>query len=127
MARVLLGWELGGGLGHVANLLPLAHELARLGHEPVFALRDISEPWPLLSATGYRIFQAPWLRDRPNLTGGRPFRARSYADILAYNGFDEPGVLQSLVSAWDRLLETIDPELVVIEHAPALCLAWRQK
>jgi hypothetical protein len=36
MGIVLLSWELGGGAGHLINLLPLAKGLAARGHK-VFA------------------------------------------------------------------------------------------
>ena len=42
MARILLTWELGGGLGHLMNLRPLAEGLTRRGHRVVAALRDLS-------------------------------------------------------------------------------------
>lgn len=36
---VLLAWELGGGMGHIQRLLPIAVELAAREHRVVFALR----------------------------------------------------------------------------------------
>jgi UDP:flavonoid glycosyltransferase YjiC (YdhE family) len=36
MSTILLTWELGGGLGHLVNLLPLARELSQRGNR-VFA------------------------------------------------------------------------------------------
>jgi hypothetical protein len=42
MARVLLTWELGGGLGHLMNLRPLAVALAARGHRVFLAAGDLS-------------------------------------------------------------------------------------
>ena len=38
MKRILIGWEAGQGLGHLAIVAPIAKRLAWLGHEVVFAL-----------------------------------------------------------------------------------------
>ena len=45
MARILLAWELGGGLGHVTRLEPLARELVRQGHDvKLFTSGDSARP-----------------------------------------------------------------------------------
>jgi hypothetical protein len=43
MATALLTWELGGGLGHLHNLLPAARGLHSLGHRVVLALQDVTK------------------------------------------------------------------------------------
>jgi len=40
--RIVLTWELGGGLGHMMNLRPLAAELVARGHEVFIAAGDLS-------------------------------------------------------------------------------------
>ena len=83
MGTVLLGWELGDGLGHVTKLLEIAHELAAHGHSPVLALKDFVVARPLLRDVPFPILQAPiWWQPVPP-----SFRASSYADILALKGF----------------------------------------
>ena len=42
MATILLTWELGGGLGHLANLGPIAGLLTDRGHRVCAALRHPS-------------------------------------------------------------------------------------
>ena len=42
VARILFTWELGGGLGHLANMAPLAEGLAQAGHQVYVALRDLT-------------------------------------------------------------------------------------
>jgi UDP:flavonoid glycosyltransferase YjiC (YdhE family) len=42
VARILLAWELGGDYGHLMSFLTLAREFARRGHEPIFALRELT-------------------------------------------------------------------------------------
>ncbi len=119
MATVLLGWELGGGLGHVGALLDVAHSLAERGHEPVLALKDVVEPLPVLKGVPYRILQAPvWTTEPPP-----GFLAASYADILAIRGYADADGLGALVAAWQGLIELTGAALVVCESAPTLALA----
>lgn len=119
---VLLGWELGGGLGHVQPLLTLARELAGHGHRPVFALRELVRPWALLKDTGYTVLPAPFWTG-PVTTKG-PFAA-SFADILAWCGFASVDGLAPVVQAWMGILDLVRPDLVLADHAPSLCLATR--
>jgi len=121
MARILLGWELGSGLGHVATLLPVAKALAQHGHEPVFVIRNLVETWPLLGNSGFTVLQAPLFFAH----GGESFtqRTRSYADILAACGYNDMETLEPLVRAWRNLIDQVNPDLVIAEHAPTLSLA----
>lgn len=123
MARFLLGWELGTGLGHVATLVPLAQALRGRGHEVTLVLRDTVTTWPVLRGTGLRVLQAPAGPVRTTRPGARPFAARTYADILHWHGYDTPDVLLPLVLGWRELLDLLRPDRVVAEHAPTLCVA----
>lgn len=123
MARILLGWEAGGGFGHVACLLPVARALLARGHEVVLALRDPVGTWPMLRGAGLTVLPAPYLGDRPQFNGGRPFHARSYVDILAFQGFDDMDAVEPVARAWRELVEMVQPQLVIAEHAPTLCVA----
>ena len=42
MASILLGWELGNGIGYARRLSDIADRLGAEGHKPVLALRDPS-------------------------------------------------------------------------------------
>ena len=119
MGTALLGWELGGGLGHVGKLLEVARGLADLGHTPVLALKDLAVARPLLRGVPYRVIQAPvW-----PLASAANFQASSYADILAERGYAEPEGLGLLVGAWQSLIDLTGAGVVVCDHAPTLCLA----
>lgn len=120
MARILLGWELGFGLGHIANLLPVAEALADRGHEPILVVRDVVGIWPLVRDSRLTILPAPIFFDRPHIP---EVGFRSYADLLAVHGYDDPEALEPMVRAWQQLIESTQPQLVVAEHAPTLCLA----
>lgn len=117
---VLLGWELGGGLGHVTPLLRMADVLAGEGFAPVLALRNLVEPCDLLRDVPYPVVPAPVARPRPTETA---FLAGSYADILAVQGYNDPDRLAALVRGWDGLIDLVRPALVVADHSPTLCLA----
>ena len=117
---VLLGWELGGGLGHAGPLLSLARALATKGCRPVLVWRDVVQPWSLLRGESFPVFQAPFWQPRPS---PQPFQAAGYADILAVNGYGSADDLRPLVEAWQAILNEVRPALVVCDHAPTLCLA----
>ncbi len=119
---VFIGWELGGGMGHVQQLLRQAHALAGRGMRPVLAVRDLIEPLPLLRASPFPVVQAP-LYSAAGRVAPPGFVARSYADILATHGFADAEHLLAMVQAWLALLDLVRPALVVADHAPTLCLA----
>ena len=116
-----MGWELGAGLGHVQPLLSVAKALAGRGHQPVFAVKNLLEAAPLLGAEPFTVLQAPQWPPRPQ--GAKPFRASSYADILAIRGFADADELFPLVRAWQALIDLVRPDLIVCDHSPTLCLA----
>lgn len=121
MATVLLGWELGDGLGHVQRLLQVARGLAAHGHRCVFALRNVVDPAPLLDDESFMVLPAPVCPVHSLVL--RNFHAASYADILAASGFGSAADLYALTTAWQRLIEMVRPELIVGDHSPTLCLA----
>jgi len=119
---VLLGWELGDGLGHVQPLLRLANALAARGFRPVLALRDLIGPRPLLRDCPFPVIQAP-LYSAAGRAAPSGFVARSYADILAVHGFADGDHLLAMTQAWLALLDLVRPAVVVADHSPTLCLA----
>ncbi len=114
-----MGWELGGGLGHVKTLLGVGRELAKHGHEPVFALRNVVEPGPLLRDAGFPLLPVPvW----PKVLRNKIFLAANFADILGVRGFANADDLEMMVRAWQGLLDVVRPKLIVCDHSPTLCL-----
>ena len=118
MARVLLGWELGDGLGHVSRLLPIALKLREASHECLFAVRNLAAPFRTLEAQGFKVLQAPYaMVHRTKAPMG------SLADILASVGFSDAEALLPLVQAWEDLATTLKVDLIVADYSPALCLS----
>lgn len=121
-----MGWENGGGFGHVAQMRPIARALTERGHQVVMSLRDVVETAPMLKEERYPIFQGPhWSRPAPNNSRGRPFSAATYSDILAVSGFANANDLAAMVRAWDAIFEIVRPDIVLSEYAPILVLAAR--
>jgi len=58
MATILLTWELGGGLGHLVNLVPLARRFCESGHRVFAALRDMSRAETLFAGMGVSYLRA---------------------------------------------------------------------
>ncbi|HVG81865.1 MAG TPA: nucleotide disphospho-sugar-binding domain-containing protein [Methylomirabilota bacterium] len=122
MARILLGWELGNGIGYARRLAAIADRLMEAGHEPVLALR---EPKALPDPT-HPVLQAPLVvgRLRP---GTRGFVPAGFTDLIAVNGFGSHDHLLELVAGWQAVLDEARPDLVIAEYAPVLVMAaWRR-
>lgn len=123
MARILLGWELGGGAGHHVKLRGIAAELVARGHEPVLAMQQTDALDPALPC-----WQAP-LWPGQVLARARPVARLpvTMGDILATLGLDNEDAVRALVAAWDRVIRAVDPDLVLAEFAPGLLLAARAR
>jgi UDP:flavonoid glycosyltransferase YjiC (YdhE family) len=121
MSRILLAWEVGAAYGHLMRFAVLARELARRGHEPVFALRDLGHADVLLRDDPFRVFQAPvWL----GAVSGLPPPA-GLAETLLRMGFLHPQALSGLCRAWRTLIDAVAPDLILCDYAPSALLATR--
>lgn len=124
MARILLGWELGANRGHAVRLAILARSLREHGHDIVFAVSRL-DTMRNVKLAGEEIWQAP-LSSRL-LVGAPPVAgpAAGMGDILARVGFDDSGIVASVVSGWRQLFGVVHPDLVIADFAPFLLLAAR--
>jgi hypothetical protein len=116
---VLLAWELGSDLGHIARLRPVARALVRCGHKVVLAARNLENVAGLPERV--RVIQAP-ATDAVPVT----YRIRepvTFADILYNSGAGSAGVLPSLVDAWHEILDRVEPDVVVHDFSPFALLA----
>src|SRR3546814_15079323 len=69
MAHILVGYELGGGHGHVHRLMPLVRALEQRGHRVTFFLRNIRENAGLLSRERRAVLPVPDLRSEERRVG----------------------------------------------------------
>jgi UDP:flavonoid glycosyltransferase YjiC (YdhE family) len=121
MARVLMVWEMGSGMGHMDRMLITARALRDRGHEVRMALRDLSRAHTRVSADGFMMMQTPvWLPQMAN-----PPRLGNYAAVLASAGWLSPVGLAGLVVGWRSLFALNQPDLIICDHAPTAVLASR--
>jgi UDP:flavonoid glycosyltransferase YjiC (YdhE family) len=121
MATVLLTWELGGGLGHLMNLRPVAAELLRRGHRVFAALRDLSLAREILGDSGVVYLQAPFKHQRMQ----EIHPCCTFAHILHNIGFSNVDELTTMTGAWRQLFEHVRADLIVFDHSPTALLAAR--
>ena len=121
MSRILYAWELGGGYGHVGSFLPLALALRDRGHEVVCAVRDLRSAQAFLGLHGIEAHQAPiWLHAPPGIPP-----PVNYSEMLFEVGFLDSRGLTGMVRGWRSLLTRVDPDLLLVDHAPTCLLAAR--
>lgn len=122
MAHVHLTWEMGGGLGHVGRLKPLALALQARGHRVSLSLRDLVQTQRVLGDLDAPKFQAPvWLHKAMGL----PPTLASLAEVLLAGGYLEASAVKGLVDGWRALFGLLQPDLLVADYAPTAVLAAR--
>jgi UDP:flavonoid glycosyltransferase YjiC (YdhE family)/Flp pilus assembly protein TadD len=119
MQRILLTWELGLNLGHLARLLPLAEALKQRGHAVLVAARDLTAAAQVLAPAGISFVQAPHLAHGHPL----PHRAAGYSDILRAQGWGDVATLRGLSEGWINLYRMFRPDLIVADYSPTAILA----
>ena len=118
---VLFCWELGAGLGHMMQVLPLARDLAAEGHTVYIAVRDVAAATAVFGGAGVRFLQAPLYTPRV----ARFPRQLNFAQLLANLGFSDDFDLFGLVCAWRNLMQMVRPDLIVFDHSPMALVAAR--
>ena len=121
MSKILLAWEVGADYGHLMRYVLLARELARRGHEPVLALKDLTHVETLLRGEPWTVLQAPvW---QAQVSGLAP--PEGFAETLLRIGFLHPQALAGVVRAWRALVAMVAPDMVLFDYAPTALLATR--
>ena len=116
---VLITWELGEGLGHLATLKAISELLPEKEFEVCVAVRDLSQAHVFFKDSQVKIVQAPlWL---PEIRMQRP--VAGLADLLLTKGYLQPQTLRSLVGAWRNLIAMIKPDLLITNYSPTAMLA----
>jgi hypothetical protein len=118
---VLIAWELGMGLGHLMQMMPLARDLTTRGHCVVVALRHLERAADVFGTAGVFFMQAPYRSPGPKLGG----RVVGFAQLLANLGFGDDNELFGLASAWRNLIRSVGPDLIVCDYSPTALLAAR--
>ena len=119
MQPVLVVWEHGGNLGHLARLLPVAQALRERGHAVVFAVAQPRAVAPLLAGTGVSIVQAPQVLLPLSFTTS----ATCPADIWLRCGFASPPHAKVCVEQWLSLFDQLQPASVLVDASPVALYA----
>ena len=121
--RILLGWELGAGLGHVNRLKVVADRLRADGAEISVALQDLRRA-DIFTDAGYSVVQGPVWK-MPTDPALRKIPTHSFADVLKIIGLANDQALAARIDGWRGLFDLARPDLVIGDFAPALTLAAR--
>ncbi len=117
--NLLLAWELGGGLGHVARLQGLGRLLREDGHKLTYAFRNPGAAAQLRQSDLDHAHPAPVMTVMP----GSRRAAYDYADLLLLRGYESTERLHQKVAGWLDLIRTSGAECIIADHAPTACLA----
>ena len=121
MRRIVFAWELGGGLGHIQYDLPLAKKLQERGHEVICIMKHVIDAEKVFGQHGIKVLQAPvWQVQIKKLDN-----TFSYAETLFNQGYLIKGALLSMTKAWRGLFDIINPDLLIVDHAPTALIAAR--
>lgn len=133
MARVLMTWEFGAGLGHLNRLLPVAARLRAQGHDITIAVPapaavraivdnalartvPLDRP-PLVSLTASPFWPGP------TDPAARKVPTHTLADVLKLFGYHDLERLRAMAARWDSLVGDTRPDLIVSDFCPTLTLA----
>ncbi len=122
MARILLTWELGGGLGHLVPLRDIARELIVQGHQIALAARELTDVPMVFSDLPIALFQAPF---QQGICPGGVNPAATFAHILFNTGFGNPISIQAHCHAWQSIFKAWNPDFALFDHSPMAMLAAR--
>ena len=109
--KILMGWELGAGLGHVNRLKVIADRLREDGAEITVVLQDFARA-DIFMAAGYPVLPGPhWpMPTNPEI---RKIPTNNFADVLKIIGLSVETALQARVTAWQTLLTITGADLAV--------------
>jgi len=122
MKRVILAWELGGGLGHLVHIRSLAKQFLAMGHEVYVALMDSSRAKSVFSGMDVKLLQTPF---RSEYRSRQIIPPMSFTQLINNNGFSSSAELEGLVRSWRTLYELARPDVICFDYCPAALVAAR--
>ena len=128
--RVLIAWELGGGLGHLTRLQPLVASLVETGFEVTLAVPSFHNLKDALggligSQRRLRVIQAPVPKPLDPAEFPPP-AVHTLADVLVRRGLHIPERLFTAANHWHHILNSIKPSLTVSDFSPVLNFVTRK-
>ncbi len=125
MARVLMAWECGGGLGHVTVINPLAERLVAQGHDVTLAAANLGAARKIVTDPRIRILPSACIY-MPRVPGAFQ-RLDSFAHTINNSSLGNVDILDGLVSGWHSIFQLVKPDLLVCDHSPSALVAARQE
>lgn len=116
-------------MGHAVTLTQIARSLLGRGHEVDLVWRELGAAVATLGAMlqhpRLRLWAAPVWRglSSPDM----PDPPRSHADLLCFSGYLDVAALTAQVKAWQDMLQTLKPDVLVTDHAPGALLAAKAR
>ena len=114
MRHILIVWELGGNLGHLARLHLTAQALAEKGIQVTFAVRNYADAAPWLAERGWPCVKAP----RTASHGWDTSTPVGHADWFLCEGFEQRDQVQTLVHEWAVVMDRLQPDALLLDFAP---------
>lgn len=115
MARILIAWELGSGLGHALPLRMLADRLHADGHQVFVAARDLLTLRRVFADSVHALLPLPFF---PGLLLP-PRQLNALSDVIWFEaGGHAADAVAVQFAAWRGLLRALAPDLMVTDAAP---------
>ncbi len=118
--QITFCWELGGGLGHLGPIHPLAQSLNKRGLDVAVISRDLQRAEKLFSSDLATVHQAPYGNVEKQERIDAP---ANYAEMLHNSGWSGKEQLENLVDSWRELFGHLRPDYVICDHSPTARLA----
>lgn len=119
MATLLIGTEVGEGMGHVAPWLDLCAQALQEGHAVHMAGPDMRVLHQCISS---RLPVTVWAAPSVQPLQGQP-PPKSWPALLVSLGYAQAPWLSGAALAWAAILDAVQPDTVLCDYAPALMLA----
>jgi rhamnosyltransferase subunit B len=121
--RVLLGWEFGGGFGHIVQLREIARHIAK--NQSCKFLFAIQKPQNGLAA-GLPVRSVIAAPSPKRSSDGSKMRGReTYGEYVSENLMSEEDAFASRLAGWKEIVREFDPHLIIADYAPGLSLFAR--
>lgn len=122
MAQICFTWELGQGYGHLVRYRALIAQLLEYRHEVTFIAKD--------PARARKVFAGMAVTVLPIEPGSTPpserlVRLNSYPEIMHDFGFCRPEYLRRQLEPWLRILNSLQPDVLIVDHSPTALVAAR--
>ena len=124
MATVLLTYEFGGGLGHLNRLMAIGRRLPA-NTNLFFAVPELVKSRRAINKSfsdSVSILQAPTWKVRTDIDAPS-MPTNTFADVLDLFGYGDVATLVTAENEWQKLVGTIEPDLIIADFAPTLRLS----